>query len=175
MNNFTPKEPEKAQDVPFFEQARKEDGWAGQTTGKSIAKLESEISEVMARLGGMIVRYENGTFDMGTKKRAGVRIYYTMKNAKGDVVGGRLDAAALPCKLSKNQERSVRMMYYMLRNALAGQWFLQQLAPGYAALMPFLIVSGEKTVTDLWTEQSGIGNLLPPPSTDFAVDGEIIS
>jgi hypothetical protein len=64
------------------------------------------------------------------------------------------------------------MSLYMLRTALDGTWFLQQLSPGYAPLMPWMLVDGEHTITQLWQESSIMRNLLPPGETDFVVEGQ---
>jgi hypothetical protein len=67
----------------------------------------------------------------------------------------------------KNREQSLRMSLYMLHIALAGTWFLQQLSPGYAALMPWMLVDGNKTISQAWGESAIMQNLLPPPESDF--------
>lgn len=62
------------------------------------------------------------------------------------------------------------MALYMLRQGLSGLWFLQQLSPGYAALMPWMLTSGkngEKTITQLWSESQSFSNLLPPGNAEF--------
>ncbi len=64
------------------------------------------------------------------------------------------------------------MALYMLRNALDGNWFLQQLSPGFAPLLPWMLEEKSgKTITQLWSESVSIGNLLPVPGDEF-VEGE---
>jgi hypothetical protein len=66
------------------------------------------------------------------------------------------------------------MALYMLRDVFNGLWFLQQLSPGYAALMPFMIADEHgHTVSQLWAESAVMKRLLPPPGADFT-DGEVI-
>jgi hypothetical protein len=90
---------------------------------------------------------------------------------------GRIDIASLPVKdnyrlrrsLNARKDRSLKMALYMLRTALDGTWFLQQLSPGYAPLMPWMLMegSGDKTITQLWSESAAMRNLLPPGQGDF--------
>ena len=42
-----------------------------------------------------------------------------------------------------------------------GLWVLEQLSPGYAPLMPFLLVDKEHTVSQLYSEGTAMTNLLP--------------
>jgi hypothetical protein len=60
----------------------------------------------------------------------------------------------------------------MLRNSFDGLWFLQQLSPGFAPLMPFMLADGNMTVSQLWSESSMMSNLLPPGEGDF-VEGQV--
>lgn len=112
-------------------------------------------------------------------KRDGYQITYLLVGADGGMYPGRIDVAALPVKDSwrihetyeKRRERSLKMALYMLREALNGTWFLQQLSPGYAPLMPWLVAGKGKTISELWAESNVMSNLLPAPSDDF-VEGE---
>ena len=71
------------------------------------------------------------------------------------------------------KEKALKMALYMLRISLDGMWFMQQLSPGYAPLMPWMIANQEgKTVSQLWAESSVMNNLLPPGESEF-VEGEV--
>lgn len=168
--NFIPDQKE-AQKVPYFEDASKDDGWQGHATEKSTEKLMNEVSQAIGRLGGFVSGFQRGVFNTGGVDRHGFQVYYS--------IGGkpsRMDIAALPTRTRGKVEKSIRMALFMLRNALDGMWFFQQLSPGYAPLMPFMIVENGKTVSQLWAESSVMSNLLPPPSSDFeedTVEGEV--
>ena len=55
-----------------------------------------------------------------------------------------------------------------LRNALEGMWFMQQLSPGFAPLMPFMIADNQgRTVSQLWAESATMNRLLPPGDSEF--------
>jgi hypothetical protein len=55
----------------------------------------------------------------------------------------------------------------MVRNALDGMWFMQQLSPGYASLMPWMMATKEQTISQLWSESSSMRNILPPGDSEF--------
>ena len=180
MNSFIPEQPKGARpDVPYFDDVTSAGGWQGHATDKSIDTLKSEIMEAVGRLGGLVSGFQRGTFIIGDKRREGFRIYYHIERPDSSLVRGRLDVAALPVKESRRiqrslearKQKSLKMALYMLRTALEGTWFLQQLSPGYAPLMPWMLADGEKTVTQLWSESSTMSNLLPPGESDF-VEGE---
>ena len=183
MNSFIPDQPKKAADVPYFDDVTSQDGWQGHSTTKSIETLKSEIVQSVSRLGGMITGFQKGKFVVGSQERDGFRVLYTIESGNGDMLPGRIDVASLPVKRSsldgrkssyENRcEKSLKMALYMLRNSFDGLWFLQQLSPGFAPLMPFMLVRGDQTVSQLWSETSLMGNLLPPGESDF-IDGEIV-
>lgn len=178
--NFVPEQPkDEIHNVPYFDDVTADAGWQGQTTGKSIEKLKAEIVEAIGRLGGVVTGFEKGVFLVGKQRREGFRVHYTIESPDGKMTRGRLDIAALPVKedyrlqrsLKTRREQSLKMSLYMLRMALNGTWFLQQLSPGYAALLPWMLINGEQTITQIWSERTQIGLLLPPGGSEF-VEGE---
>lgn len=167
---FTPDKNE-AQIVPFFEDAKAEDGWQGHTTTKTLKRLQDEVKEAIARLGASVVSFQQGTFQIDQKTRQGFRVHYVIE---GRVA--RLDIAALPVRNrynNKKKEQSLKMALYMLEIGLSGAWVMQQLSPGYAPLMPFILTEGDKTISEMWIENSAIGRLLPPRPEEF-IEGEEI-
>jgi hypothetical protein len=174
--NFIPKQAEKAVIVPYFEDANRDEGWQGYSTTKSIERLKSEIVESMTRLGAMVSGWQVGTFQMDKQKRDGYQIHYSIQTPSGNFVPGRLDIAALPVRSpydDSKKDKSLRMALYMLRISLDGMWFMQQLSPGYAPLMPWMIANKEgKTISQLWAESPAMSRLLPPGDAEF-VEGEV--
>lgn len=179
---FIPDQSEhKAQQVPFFDDVTSEQGWRGHTTGKSIEKLKLEIIASISRLGGQVQTFQRGIFQVGDQKRDGFRIHY-IEDQGGKLLYGRLDVAALPVKTDyrlrqsyeKRREGSLKMALFMMREALDGTWFLQQLSPGYSPLMPWMLEeSTGKTLTQLWTERTLASRLLAPPGgASDVVDAE---
>lgn len=175
--NFIPDQPKvSALSVPYYDDVTGDKGWQGQSTTKTVKVLQSEIIGAIARLGGNVTSFQRGTFQTGNQTREGYRLHYTIEASDGAMIPGRIDIAALPIKqdwklqrsLDTRKDKSLRMCLYMLRIALDGTWFLQQLSPGYAPLMPWMLAPGsDKTITELWQESSVMSNLLPPGETDF--------
>lgn len=169
-----------AQNIPYFDDVTSDPGWQGHTTKKSLDVLKSEVMVSLSRLGAIVTGFQRGTFEVDSKERDGFQVRYVIEQpGSGEMRHGRLDIAALPVKrtysqnrsLDTRRERSLKMALYMLREALNGTWFLSQLSPGYAPLMPWMLAQGEKTVTQLWSETVFLGNLLP--SGEQFVEAEI--
>lgn len=172
-----------AQAVPFFKDTmgKSSEGWAGHTTSKSIEKLQSEVKEAISLLGGTVTGFMKGTYT-DEHKRDGYHLHYVMESPNG-LVKGKMEIAALPVEKSqfmstrqqtaykKKREQSLKMALFMLRDSLKGMWYLQQLSPGFAALMPFMIVSESgETISQLWSKQKTFQNLLPPGDSEFEAD-----
>ena len=175
MNNFIPETPKEARDVPYFDDVSKDAGWQGHTTSKSVETLKSEIMSAIRRLGGLVTGFQKGCFGIGDRNRDGFRLNYVIEAPNGNMFPGRIDIAALPVKddykhqrsYETRREQSLKMALYMLKTALDGTWFLQQLSPGYSALMPWMIGKDEKTISQLWGESAIMKNLLPPSNNEF--------
>lgn len=175
MFSFTPEE-HKAVKVPYYDDVSREQGWQGYTTGKSVETLQAEIVKAFARLGGIVSGFQRGAFQIDQQTREGFRVHYSIQSPNG-FIPGRLDVAALPVRSKydeKKKDKTLRMALYMLRTSLEGMWFIQQLSPGYAPLMPWMLAEGDKTITQLWAETSIMNRLLPPAESEF-VEGEIVS
>jgi len=175
MFSFQPEE-KKALAVPYYEDAKEKDGWKGQATTKSINKLQDEIAQAINRLGGIVSGFQRGTFQIEDQQREGFQIHYHLKAPNGQLVPGRLDVAALPVRARRDpakKEKSLRMALYMVREGLEGMWLMQQLSPGYAALMPFMLTDQNKTVSQLWSETPVMNRLLPPGESEFT-EAEVI-
>jgi hypothetical protein len=183
MFNFvSEKQEKKVDEVPFFEDADAANGWAGQSTGKSIETLKAEIIAHIGKLGGLVTGFEKGSFS----GRAGYRIHYAIETEKGQHVPGYIDVASLPLKPVKTRyhyrnrvdpeatrmDKSMRMALYNVAMCLGSLWKLQRLSPGFAPLMPFMIMdrSGGRNLTQLWSETSVLKQLMPPKE-DFTANG----
>ncbi len=178
--NFIPETPKnEIQDVPYYDDVTSEGGWQGHSTSKSIETLKAEIIAAIGRLGGLVTGFQRGTFTIVDQMREGFQVLYGIERPDGEFIRGRIDVAALPVRddykrrrsFDTRREKSLKMALYMLRTALDGSWFLQQLSPGYAPLMPWMLAHGNKTVTQLWQESPVMNALLPPGGSDF-IDGE---
>jgi hypothetical protein len=168
--NFVPDQKE-VKKVPYFEDAKREDGWQGHTSTKTVERLKREVEKALLLLGGIVMGFQQGKFIIDGQERQGFQVHYAVAG-----MPARLDIAALPVRDSynaKKKEQSLKMSLYMLSLGLNGAWLMQQLVPGYAPLIPLMLdVNSGKTISQLWTENTTLGKLLPPPSVDF--DEEII-
>jgi len=181
MAKFIPDLPEKAKSVPFYDDATSEDGWQGQATSKTIEVLKSELTTSITRLGGIVTTFQRGKFHVDKNVRDGYLITYNIESATGTMVPGKVEIAALPVKTDSRMSRtyearcqkSLKMALYMLIIAFDGMWFLQQLSPGYAPLMPFMLGKDDLTISQMWTESKVFGNLLPSGDNEFIVEGEV--
>lgn len=168
--NFIP-EQEESKKVPYFEDARKEDGWQGHTTTKDVNRLKREIEKALMLLGGIVVGFQQGTFIIDGQERQGFQVHYAVAG-----MPARMDIAALPVRdywSSKKKDQSLKMALYMLALGLNGAWLMKQLVPGLNPLIPMMLTEGGKTVSQLWAENSSMKQLMPPPETDFIEAEEV--
>lgn len=180
--DFIPEKPRDAgTTVPFFEDVTSEGGWRGHTTGRTLDVLKSEVMVAITRLGGVVTAWQRGRFQIGNQTRDGFQVHYVVELPDGSMSRGRLDVAAFPVKddvsfrrsYERRRERALKMALFMLREALDGTWFLQQLSPGYAPLLPWMLEEGSgKTFTQLWSESMFSANLLPAPQDGDVVEAE---
>ena len=179
MVKFMPDNENKKDDVPYLDNARSDEGWQGHTTKESVGSLKAQILIEIGRLGGTVVRWMRGTYDIDGEQRPGVQIVYRIVRPFSDSFEGRIDVAGLPWKkpyggkkyregyqsaVENKRRQSLTMALYNVRAALKAMRVLQILSPGYAALVPWLLKPGtDKTLGELW----GIGSKsLPAPNQD---------
>lgn len=180
---FIPEETNEASEpIIFFEDARAEDGWAGQSTDKSYDRLKGEIMNEINRLKGTVTRWMRGMYEIHGHERPGIQIHYEVAGPNG-IFQGRFDVAPLPrhppfggkknhrsyeSTMTNRQEESLRMALFNVSLALRSMRILQELSPGFAALMPWLLADGDQTISEIWS--GGLGaKALPSPE-----DGEVI-
>jgi len=169
-------------DVPYFGEARAEEGWQGQGTTRSYGVLKSDVVKIFARLGGIVHCIQRGIYKIGQFERGGVRIDYSITGPGEQMLYGRLDVAALPVKKPKQRansravlqarmDKSLCMALYNVCQALKAQWVLKQMNPAYVPLMPWLLVKGEQTLTELYGTSSL--PMLDAPKSEG--EGEVIT
>ena len=182
----------KVEEVPYFEDATAANGWSGVTTTKTIETLKANIIASIGKLGGSVTGFEKGKFG----GRTGYRVHYVIETPEGKHVPGYMDAAALPLKPNvrnyhrygrgsgeaNKEEKSLRMALYNIDMCLSSLWKFQRLSPGFAPLMPFMIMDKSgRNLTQLWSESSNLKALMPPKDdfeangkgSDDVIDGEI--
>lgn len=182
MFNFvSEKSEQKVEVVPFYEDATAQNGWQGQSTGKTIETLKSDIISSFGKLGGLVTGFEKGSYG----NRTGFRVHYVIETPEGKHIPGYMSVAALPLKPSvrhyhyRNRvdpeatrlDKSLRMALFNVAECLAAMWKLQRLSPGFAPLMPFMIVGkGHMNLTEMYSTGSALKALMPP-SDDFVANG----
>ena len=191
MTEWIPEKTTKVLKIPYFDEVTSEGGWRGMSTGKSMDALKSEVTQAMARLDGVVAGFVHGKIvpikDETVPEREGFQIHYAIEAENEKLVPGRLDIAALPVRLKtrrsrpgsleRQREASLKMALFMARDALTGLWFLRVLSPGFAPLMPWMLVGkGKKaqTITQLWSESAVMKQLLPPADSEFEKDDDSI-
>ncbi|MCK4817812.1 hypothetical protein KA005_18725, partial [bacterium] len=96
---FIPEQPSKALEIPYFDDVTSEGGWRGMSTGKSIETLKSEVTQAIARLGGVVAGFVRGKMiTPDGLERGGFQIHYAIEAEGGKMIPGRLEIAALPVR-----------------------------------------------------------------------------
>lgn len=142
MNKFIPERPEVSKlTVPFYEDQQK---IVGSSVTKSLDYYEKRVKETMTRLGAYNVVLMLGNFP-GQSARYGYQITFNLSN-----IPGRIDCAALPMRSETKvkKERALCQALYLLGNWLEAELFSTIYRPGSIPLVPYLIGSGDKTVTE---------------------------
>lgn len=168
--NFTPDQTEPKK-VPYFEDAKREDGWQGHTTTKNLNALKREVEKALLLLGGIVVGFQQGTYNIDGQQRQGFQVHYAVAG-----MPARMDIAALPVRdhyHAKKKEQSLKMALYMLALGLNGAWLMSQLVPGLNPLIPMMLTEDGRTISQAWAENSAMGRLLPPPESDFIEAEEV--
>lgn len=179
--DFIPnKEEGPSLDVPFFGEARAEEGWQGQGTTRSYETLKTDLTRAMLRLGGVIHGIVRGTYTINGLSRPGVRVNYSLEGPTGKMIYGRMDFAALPVQeparrrsdwgrtLRRREEESIRMALYNVIQGLRAQWVLKQLNPSYVPLMPWLLADDQQTISEKYLS-AGFGRALPAPAGEEGI------
>jgi len=154
--SFIPDQNQSELQVPYLDNARSDDGWQGHATNESVEALRAQISSEIGRLGGTVTRWIKGIYLFGGQERQGVQIGYQVVKQDGNVFQGRIDVAGLPFEppyggnkshagykrsAEGKKRKSLAMALYNVREALKAMRILKMLSPGYAPLIPWLLVS----------------------------------
>ena len=148
MVNFIPDMPKAPElRVPYFEDITAAD-IPGCKTGKSIAKLQAEITQLLARMGASMVTFVSGRTD--TKP---VRYGFQIRFSYGPR-GGEIDCVALPIRYetTNKKDRALAQALYLVRNGLETQLHSSMFQPGYLPIVPYLIGDNGKTVMKMMVE-----------------------
>lgn len=180
MSTFVPDIPVTTKKTIYFEDATSAEGWQGQSTTLTFDKLKSQVREVIEQIGGTVDKFLSGTCTINGIVRDAYQVLYFVELPNGSLIPGRVEVAALPIKMSyrtrrsenSRREQSRKMALFMLIVSLKGARFLAELSPGYAPLMPFIMLPDSgKTISETWTDRN-LGHLLTTSSDD--VNGSFV-
>lgn len=166
MDNFIPDRPTNPVfDIPFFEDVTSKDA-TGRYTQKKIGILQKEITGLFLKLGGGNVQFTQGQYP-SSPRRYGYRIHFSMNG-----IPGRIDIAALPMRSETDikKDRALAQCLFLFRDYLQSEANSIIYRPGAIPLIPYLIGSGDRTVTESLIETK----ILPDMSryTIFLDDGK---
>jgi len=157
MPTFIP-DPIDAQqaDVPFYEESQKL-AIPGRGTEKSVQKLQGEIIDLIARLGGGAVVFTPGQYREGERVRHGFQVMFWYGSARG-----RIDCAALPIRreTARVKDRALAQALYLLRDELQAQVYSQTYKPGAVPLIPYLMNGDGQTVTEFMVATQNVPQLM---------------
>lgn len=146
---FTPLTETPTISVPFLEDARA-DFAPYYTTDKTPEKVQAEIVVELGKLGGYGVFFQLGTFSEKPKR------YGYVVNFQYNGSAGMIKVAGLPMKVEdpKKRQRVLAQALSIVRDWIKAQVTAKIFMPGTEPLVQFLLVEGERTVTD-FVIQSG--------------------
>lgn len=173
-------------EVPYFEDISGDVGYRGYSTGKSIEKLQSEVTNAIANLGGYLLNVQRGKFtDDRGRGRFGFVFLFSIAGPGGTgTVMAEIKVAAFPLrKWSANkEEQAKKMVLFVLRDWLVSMFNFQKVTPTeVATLIPFMLDKHGDTLSDAWISGKitpGLllpGNAQQPESGMDIVDGEEVA
>lgn len=188
FNNFIPDDDQQEEEIPFLEHLTADDGWQGHSSRRSIEALKADVRQEIGRLQGTVTRFITGEVEIDGHKRPAVQIIYTVIRGDGRVFEGRIDLAGPPfqepyggkrshsgykASYRNKWDQSLRICLINAHAALKSMRIMQKLSPGYAALIPWMLVDDTgQTISSVW----GLGApALPAPmdeNDDGIVEGE---
>jgi len=159
MVNFIPEPVQTAaRNIPYFEDSQ-DRKIPGRRTEKSAERLQSEIREMMLQLDAGNIAFSPGKFEVapGVPMRYGWLMTFSVNGIKG-----RMEIAALPMRheTPSTKDQALRQALYLVHNWLESEVFSVLYRPGAVPLIPFLIGTGNRTITEALVESTDIP-LLP--------------
>lgn len=179
MFNFNAENQENKK-VPFFDDVRSADGWEGQTTSKTVDKLQSEIGTNLSLINCVMTGIVAGSFG----DRPGYQIHFAMKSPDGKLIQSRMDIACLPINPKKRWNRrggrgvadpriegTKKMALYMTAKAIKGMYFLSSLSPAFIPFMSMILTDKNTTLGQRWVQNGNLVALMPPKDESFSRSG----
>lgn len=150
MQNFIPDKPTPPKlAVPYYEDNLKNKDVPGGYVEKPVEYYQRQITELIVKLGGMLVTFQAGTF-ADKPKRYGFLIHFSVNGMQG-----RIDCAALPLygETEKKKDRALAQALFLVRSWLEAELYSSVYRPGAIPLVPYLIGASGRTVTEELAER----------------------
>jgi hypothetical protein len=149
--------------VPFWEDARA-DFAPYYASRKSETDARQEVENELSKLGAYLVKFQPGTFTLGKLKRHGYNIRFKITGGAEAVIR----VAGLPMRAAENQgkiEKVRTQALLIVRDWLKVAITTQVFTPGASVLIQFMLVDGERTLSEVVDAHLRAGNIpqLPPP------------
>lgn len=163
---FTPDETTERIKVPFIEDARADDA-PYYSSRASLADAQSQVSMELGKLGGMVMTFVQGAFDINGQRRHG----YEIRFMYGGTVG-LLRVAGLPIRTETDAKKKQVLKQALLnvRDWLKNERTAKIFNPGHDPLIGHVLLpDGKRTVGDYIREMKSL-----PALTSEVVDVEVI-
>lgn len=172
MNNdwtFVPTDTDIVREVPYIEDARADFApyysvfnKSAEVITKDLERAKQEVISEMAKMGGGVVGFQQGYFNVGDKKRHGYRILFIYGGGRGmiRVAGLPIRGSDTPRQVNAVLAQALFNVRDWLKAAVTNKIF----SPGFNVLIPFMLVDGNRTVTDYLIETGHLPQLNAPGS-----------
>lgn len=153
---FEPEGAQKGASAPYFEDISGDMGFRGQRTHKSLERLQGEVTNAIANLGGYLLNVQRGKFiDDQARSRFGYEFVFSIAGPGGNgQVMAKIQIAAYPLRKwsAAKEEQAKKMALYVLRDWLESIFNFQKLTPTpVSTLIPFMLVNKDgETLSDSW-------------------------
>jgi len=146
---FIPNKKPTKPNIPYYEDTNGTLTPNYTTTRKPQAVI-AMIAEEMGQMGGIILGVDEGTFPIGNHKRLGFEVRFSLDGSLG-----KIRIAGLPIrnysdtKAEKVKSQALLTVHAMLQSARVSQLF----SPDAHPLTPYLLVTDDKTVAQMFEEK----------------------
>lgn len=179
MFHFTPSQVDQQVRVPLFEDARADFApyySSGTRTDKSrvtVKEAQQAVSAELAKLDGAIRNFQEGYFDLAGQKRWGYNIHFFYQ-----AMPGILRVAGLPIRAETPSKKDGVLVQALLnvRDWIKALVTQQTFSPDRSALIPYLLVDGERTLIEAVQQDGHLPLLIgagQPPVLE-TIDGVVL-
>jgi hypothetical protein len=172
MFDFTPDKPAAARiTVPYLEDANADTAPYYSST-RTVEAAKTEVSDRLGALGGSIISFQGGTFDINKQKRFGFVIRFVLNVEPFNNAEGVIRVAGLPIRIpSDTKERRVKVQALLnvadwLKTAMTSRIF----SPDAHPLVPYLLMPAKDG--QMYTVTEAIAQLVNRVDVPRLADGQ---